>query len=343
MLNCQPMEIYKDCISRQKGSFIVLNRLTLDEYRKDAVDAIEMEKYVVFAPRGRLLSFEEIWLKPFDWSVWIIIAIICFASYLMHCIAPKTIGNNLFLLALIGLEKRKLRLSGRLEKFIAAGLLVLFYLMTCAYETKIIAYMIDTPSEPDPKTIDDLRRRNITIVLDNKAMNRSIRQFKYDMIFEENYGASLYNFKNRAYVFNYALRDVVNVNTLNADPQTGKTQFMFLNEHIFTDISFFNFYDAPLIQRRFARFQRTIFEAGLRQHWRSTVVRYLKKYRILPYLNVSSGNQQNVVESETLWLIFGFMLVMWSLAMIVFLLEITFAQVVQRWLTPKRALEDSRG
>ncbi|XP_050091107.1 uncharacterized protein LOC126574777 [Anopheles aquasalis] len=162
----------------------------------------------------------------------------------MHRIAPNTIGNNLFLLALIGLEKRKLRLSGRLEKFMAAGLLVLFYQMKCAYETKIISYMIDTPSEPDPMTIEDLRQRKIKILLDDKSVNRSIVQSKYDIMISEDDYSKVYSLQR-------------------------KYRYISLKENFFTDIMFYTFYKTHLFIKRFARFQRSTFEAGMKKHWRS--------------------------------------------------------------------------
>ncbi|XP_035774715.1 uncharacterized protein LOC118457328 [Anopheles albimanus] len=336
MLNCQVSEHLMDCIRRQKGSFIVLNRLTLSDYRKDAVDAIEMDKYVILAPRGRLLSFTEIWIKPFDWSVWIVLAIICFTSYLMHRIAPKTIGNNLFLLALIGLEKRKLRLSGRLEKFMAAGLLVLFYQMKCAYETKIIAYMIDTPSEADPTTIEDLRRRNIKIFLDDKSINRTIMQSNYDIIIDERDYNKLYSLKSIAFFANKGQAEILNVVSLTVDPETGKQRYVFLKENFFTGMLFFTFSTTHLFMERFARFQRTIFEAGLKLQWRSIVTKFFRKNRMLMLQTLLRERQENIVEAEKLWLIFMLAATMWSIAGIVFLIEIGLARGRKRWISIRK-------
>ncbi|XP_035779948.1 uncharacterized protein LOC118460061 [Anopheles albimanus] len=341
-LSCKPLEMHIACIVRQKGSFLVLNRLTLTRYNKRFVDTIEMEKYVILAPRGRLLSFAEIWLKPFDWSVWIVLAIICFVSYLLNCIAPKTIGNNLFLLALIGLEKRKLRLSGRLEKFMAAGLLVLFYQMKCAYETKLIAYMIDHPSEPNPRTIDDLRRRNIPTILDNISINQSIMQTKYDMRLEKRYGNATLDKKNIAYIVNAALSEIVNVDRLNLDPKSGKPQFVFLKDSIFTDMSFFSFNAAPVIKAKFASFQRIVFEVGLKQHWRLAAIRYVKKYQLSLYDN-SRDRLPTVVKSEKLWLIFRIVVIMWFIAGVVFLFEIGFVQARKRWLSMRKHKKKGSG
>ncbi|XP_035779950.1 uncharacterized protein LOC118460062 [Anopheles albimanus] len=337
VLICQLSEIFMDCIRRQNAAFVVLNRMALTEYNKDAVDAIEMEKYVVLAPCGRLLSFAEIWLKPFDWSVWIVLAIICFTSYLMHRIAPKTIGNNLFLLALTGLEKRKLRLSGRLEKFMAAGLLVLIFQLKCAYETKIITSMIEPPSESDPRTIDDLRRRNIKILLDANSLNQSIEHLKYVVVLEEDDHNNIVRFSNRALLINEAQAGIMDFVTLMADQETGRLQFVFLKDPVYSDMSFYVFSKTHLFIEKFAKFRRFIFEAGLKQHWRSIVVRYLRKFRQPLYNSIQREEEQiKVVESEKLWLIFMLVTIMWSISGVVFLIEIWFAQGRERWLTMKK-------
>uniref|UniRef100_A0A8W7PJV0 Uncharacterized protein n=1 Tax=Anopheles coluzzii TaxID=1518534 RepID=A0A8W7PJV0_ANOCL len=77
------------------------------------------------------------------------------------------ICNDLVLLALTGIEKRSLHTTGRFEKLLAISLIVLFFQLKSAYETKLVSYMIDVPTGPDPKTLDDLRERDLQVLVDD--------------------------------------------------------------------------------------------------------------------------------------------------------------------------------
>ncbi|KAL1397221.1 hypothetical protein pipiens_009917 [Culex pipiens pipiens] len=117
----------------------------------------------VAAPKGHRLTALEIFLVPFELEVWCtLIALLGMCcAVMMFC--PIHFENDLILHPLCGFEKKCLDKVSRMEQFVLISLIMFFFLLTNAFEAKIIALMTSIPSTPDPRTLEDLIRQNITI------------------------------------------------------------------------------------------------------------------------------------------------------------------------------------
>ncbi|XP_035781308.1 uncharacterized protein LOC118460805 [Anopheles albimanus] len=278
-------------------SYVIINSFYFLHYEEHLVDSIEFQKTGIFVPRGTKLSSGEVFLKPFSLAVWILLGIICCLSYVLHQFARNWFKNNLFLLALVGWEKRKLRLTNRWEKMLATVLLILFFQLKCAYETKIISYLIDWPLEPDPTSIQELREKNIQVLFNSKYTEVGEFENKLeDLIVDMNGG----NFDptGKAVVTAIVSPEQALVMDFNLDVGTGKLRYTLLPEVVKEHMNFFIFRTRSPFQRKFARYQRAAFEAGLIQYWKRTVIgRHQKKERLR---QIAAGRfDQRIIPNDT--------------------------------------------
>ncbi|XP_058120430.1 uncharacterized protein LOC131284935 [Anopheles ziemanni] len=264
-LICSLSEPLVNCLPRVR-SIILMPRLFYANHSTRMVDGIEMVKLAILAPRGAPISISSMVLKPFSPGVWIALLALCLLSCLGHHAVPNLLQNNLFSLALFGFEKRNLRFTGRCEKLFAVAMIILLFQLKCAYETFVISYGIERPTEPDPRTIRDLKERNIPLFINNltfdlEAFNLPLDgvQLKFGIVGELNRLSIL--------SFRYEL-ELLAVDIANFDPTNGKQRLDFLEQTFPERLAVFEFEMKSIYQHHFAKFRRTVFEAGLQQRWR---------------------------------------------------------------------------
>lgn len=117
-------------------------------------------------PRDRPLNAAELLVMPFDWQVWIEIALIFVLAEITKHVFPTQILNDPFLLVVCGLERHDLHRAGRWEKIIFLPLIILMFFVSNAFETKVVSLMISKPSIHKIKTLDDLRQSGLKIFVD---------------------------------------------------------------------------------------------------------------------------------------------------------------------------------
>uniref|UniRef100_A0A8D8FRC0 (northern house mosquito) hypothetical protein n=1 Tax=Culex pipiens TaxID=7175 RepID=A0A8D8FRC0_CULPI len=76
---------------------------------------------------------------------------------------PDLFQNDLILLPVCGFERQTLNHVSRLEKFVILPLIVVTFVMSSAYESKIIANMTSFPHVPNPRTLEDLLQAGIAV------------------------------------------------------------------------------------------------------------------------------------------------------------------------------------
>ncbi|XP_050069488.1 uncharacterized protein LOC126557676 [Anopheles maculipalpis] len=273
-LNCKPLESYVQCLNDQTDTAIFINRFMPHRYENLLVDAIEMYKYGLYVPNGRLLTIMEIFLLPFDISVWGLVGLLCATFCILHRLAPNLYQNNLILLAIFGWEKRSLHRSDRCEKLSAIALIILFFQLTCVYETIIISSMINRPIKRTPKTIQEFLNTNAKVLFDSKVLdiqpfNMNIREMD---IRSKDY--RLEDSDNAAKLGNMLSLELAAMDAMNIDQATGRPQHVVVQETLLESMAFYYFREKSIFAKRFARFRRLVFEAGLQHCWRKELKLY---------------------------------------------------------------------
>ncbi|KFB37035.1 AGAP006691-PA-like protein [Anopheles sinensis] len=192
------------------------------------VDGIEMLKLAILAPRGAPVSISSMVLRPFTTGVWIVLLVLCLLSCLGHNVIPSLFQNNLFFLALFGFDKRNLRFTGRCEKQFAISMIILLFQLKCAYETILISYVIERPTEPDPRTIRDLKERNIPLLINDLGFDMEKFDFPLDGVHLE-FGIPSELNRSAIVSFRYEL-ELLAIDVANIDLTNGKPRFGFLEQ-----------------------------------------------------------------------------------------------------------------
>uniref|UniRef100_A0A453Z3D9 Ionotropic glutamate receptor L-glutamate and glycine-binding domain-containing protein n=1 Tax=Anopheles quadriannulatus TaxID=34691 RepID=A0A453Z3D9_ANOQN len=313
-LQCNDNESISHCSSKLNNLDVLWNRNFFHRYNKFSVSCMEMEQIAIATPAGRLLTIWEIMLKPFQHSVWWLILALCLGFLLMEQLAPKMFSNSLVGLALFGFEKRQLRFTRPSEKMVAVALIVMFFLLKCGYEAKLISYITQTPREPGAQTIQDLRNRNITVYhrnFDTKPMDKLHGMLgKYEsniMLFD-----GLTVLENRV---------GLQINTMhNEATRDAEHSYKILPENVLEMLPFYTFHPKTLIRRPFQTFQYRVFEAGLPSYWRQANFKCPKFYKSITQIN--DQQTEYLMHVDNLKPLVLFFCLLWAMAIVVFMVEV---------------------
>ncbi|KXJ83791.1 hypothetical protein RP20_CCG001375 [Aedes albopictus] len=135
---------------------------TTNDHRPSAM----LYRMLVVVPRGRNLKAIEMFAVPFNLTVWIAFLALLVLSVAATQVFPNLFQNDLVLAPLCGYEQYDLNQTTRLEKTVILALVVFYFFLLNAYETKIVALMTSYPRVPDARTVDDMVRMGISINLD---------------------------------------------------------------------------------------------------------------------------------------------------------------------------------
>lgn len=114
------------------------------------------ETLVVLVPIGRQFNVIELFLAPFTTAAWITLLAVVATVELVSLAAPTVFRNDPILLVICGLERFNLHRANRREKVILLSLIIFFFLVLNAYETKIISMMTSKPLIPTVRTFQQL-------------------------------------------------------------------------------------------------------------------------------------------------------------------------------------------
>lgn len=263
----------------------------------------------VTAPKGHRLTALEIFLLPFELEVWCtLIALLGMCcAVMMFC--PIHFENDLILHPLCGFEKKCLDKVPRMEQFVLISLIMFFFLLTNAFEAKIIALMTSIPSTPDPRTLEDLIRQNITIqhaataddfFWESESLEAKI--FTYDPNDRQfqNRSEIRRNF-NRKRGFSGVLGEIkyaIN-NPDEYDFESDQSRFVILDQFALGIRIAFHFsgYRNPLVPR-LERTHRAFFEAGLLDFWDRRKIQY--SFGVMHLNRVSASLQQKIANRRDL-------------------------------------------
>ncbi|KXJ79068.1 hypothetical protein RP20_CCG002597 [Aedes albopictus] len=113
-------------------------------------------KNVFAIPVPRSLNVLEMFFWPFTLTAWIVMTMIIISLELIHLANLRLFKNNPTLLLICGFERYDLHRSSVGEKMIFLSLIIFFFVMINAYETRIISFMIEKPSIKKIETVQEL-------------------------------------------------------------------------------------------------------------------------------------------------------------------------------------------
>ncbi|EDS45798.1 conserved hypothetical protein [Culex quinquefasciatus] len=145
--------------------------------------------HVILVPRGKTLNVFELFKAPFTTEAWIVLLLIIISLEVLSFILPAQFRNDPALLLICGLERYDLHKANRWEKMILFAFIVFFFLMTNAYETKIISMMASKPTHRSIRTFEELVKAGIptkanfnhVVKLDLGLLNETLQNATEDL------------------------------------------------------------------------------------------------------------------------------------------------------------------
>ncbi|KAL9693015.1 hypothetical protein quinque_012300 [Culex quinquefasciatus] len=150
---CQPSQSNTDCISRKasnnNNSIIRLDRTVYQNSTAGYVAALTPTTLVLMVPCSGSISVVELLFKPFEKSLFYLIACISIGSAILMRRLPKLFRNNLILLPWCSFESYNLHRTGRLERFTMIGLVLLTFFIRNVFENKLVAVLSSWPLQAE--------------------------------------------------------------------------------------------------------------------------------------------------------------------------------------------------
>ncbi|XP_050078391.1 uncharacterized protein LOC126565267 [Anopheles maculipalpis] len=324
--NCGRNETLLKCCSRYPNVDFLINRFFYEEYNKYSVSCMMMEQIAIATPKGRFLTIWEILVQPFQQSVWWIMLAICLGFEVLEIVIPTMFSNSLVSLALFGFEKFQLRFTKPTEKVTASALIMLFFLMTCAYEAKLISYITETPREPGASSIRELHDRNITV----HHKNFNITHLKKLEGLLANSEKNFVVFDGLTIVDNRITLSIEMIH--NEIDGVNNIPYKILDETVFEIMAFFTFQPKSPAQKPFVKYQQRVFEVGLPLHWRKEMLRCYRHHATLIRLKAHRKLTEHLIQIDKLKPLLTFFGIQWAIEVGFFIVEV----IVGRYFTINR-------
>nr|NP_001345681.1 ionotropic receptor 149 precursor [Aedes aegypti] len=134
-----------------------------------AIHNVHPSSLVILVPQSRKYTGIEIFTKPFAWETWIALIILLSLTEVFSTVFPDLFRNDPLLLAICGLQRYNLHRATVREKLTMVFLIIFFYVIVRAYETKVISFIINKPSVEQIKDIQGLVKSGLKIKTDMRG------------------------------------------------------------------------------------------------------------------------------------------------------------------------------
>lgn len=249
----------------------------IPEIYRELFNVVPMAE-VFLVPKRRHLNVLELFAKPFSWEVWMALVIVLIAIESCALAFPRMFRNDPVMYLVCGFERGALHSTGRFERFTFLPLIVFFFLLTNAYETKIISFLTEKPALSDVKTIDQMLATGIKIKLNMQYWLKVARdpQLSPHLInstetIDQMDGVS-------AYLTDRDEAKVAIRRRENYDSQLNRPRYIILKES--RRMQLFSFWvndKSPLLEVLYYT-QKVFFESGILEHWEQKEIEGEKRY-----------------------------------------------------------------
>ncbi|KAL1376132.1 hypothetical protein pipiens_017070, partial [Culex pipiens pipiens] len=216
-------------------------------------------------PSGRSLNIAELFLKPFQFELWSLFFIGLITVKVMSIMIPNSFKNDPLFLPICGFEQYDLNRTSRMEKLVMISLIVMFFFISNAYETKIISLMSSKPRVKLVSTLQSILDSGTTV----KSEYHLSQMFP---MFETLYDTSNINEDQldgtSVYLVNGDVGLLLVQRMINWDYESNQPRYRIMEERFAMGVGF---YPIPLRSpaRPHYRFVlKALFEAGILIRWR---------------------------------------------------------------------------
>lgn len=155
------------------GAEIVTFLFSMTKYNADSYRWIfekNPDSMVLMIPKGKPFNVLEMFLKPFTVEAWIALLILLCSMELVQFKWPTIFKNDPILLLVCGLERCSLHYANRRERLIFLPLILIFFLMSNAYESKLLSFMTQKPSHANFETLRQVLDSELKIKFNHFAI-----------------------------------------------------------------------------------------------------------------------------------------------------------------------------
>nr|NP_001345272.1 ionotropic receptor 132 precursor [Aedes aegypti] len=225
---------------------------------------------VIIVPRPRNVNVWEMFIRPFTMEAWIFLAILLVAIELIHFKLPYIFKNEPILLVLCGFERYNLHHASTKEKVIFLAMILYFFLMLNAYETRIISTMTDKPSLKELKSLQEFSKAGMKLIIGTNGQDAlkndsRLRGVEFD---ESDITSSKLDGINAIYGKKFDLEHTMRM-PYNYDFSKQRSRYYTIPETIMMEIGMYMTGRRSGLLELFYRSERMLFEAGLLKKWES--------------------------------------------------------------------------
>lgn len=257
-----------------------------DEHESAYIEVPIPFENVFLAPSGRSLNIAELFLRPFDFKLWILLFVGMVTIKILSTLIPNNFKNDPLFLPICGFEQYDLNQTSRTEKSVMILLIAIFFFISNAYETKIIALMSNKPRVNLVSSLQSILDSGTTVKTEYHIAKRfPMFETLYDTsnIHEEQLdGASVY-------FVNGDVGSLLVQRTLNWDYESNQPRYRIMEERFAMGVAF---YPIPLRSptRPHIRFVlKALFESGILMRWRHQYIA-LSNSKRLPLIKPGGVN-----------------------------------------------------
>ncbi|EDS28182.1 conserved hypothetical protein [Culex quinquefasciatus] len=126
------------------------------------------EDLVILVPRFPINTF-QLFTMPFLWPVWVTLLLLLGSLEVIKFLFPVRFKNDPVLLIVCGYERYNLHKASILEKSVLISFVFLMFLMTRAYETKILSFMVSKPATQEIRSFQDMAQSGVKLKYNPKV------------------------------------------------------------------------------------------------------------------------------------------------------------------------------
>ncbi|KAL1399861.1 hypothetical protein pipiens_007893 [Culex pipiens pipiens] len=266
---CQLPEITKLSLDATQCPFdIYADQVSLrNKYQNHLVAAPISTNDVFLVPRGRSLNVVELFVKPFRPEVWILLLTGLILVKIASFILAGGFQNDVLLLPICGFERFDLNQANRTEKTVIFSLIVFFFFVSNAYESKFMSLMTNRPPAYEISTLEDILNMELTVKA-SKQRAEFLPGYKFRYIFAEDVNATEDRLDGvSVYLTNVMRAEVALLRPENWDFDSNQPRYKMLNQRLGLQLSFYLLTVRSLVKPALYHVQRMLFEGGILQLW----------------------------------------------------------------------------
>nr|NP_001345554.1 ionotropic receptor 118 [Aedes aegypti] len=333
VVNCVDIDELQECKKRRywvdnRATDICLDFVTLLDYDPYYLDFVQPFVKKIIIPRGKSLDVLELFMEPFQGSVWITIVMLMILCNFVMFLMPNLIRENPFLFAVCGISTYNGKYN-RYELILITSISVLFFFLLSAYETKFISFLINAPHKGTPHQLEQLMKIGMKVNTNTKDLDK-LTDSRFNSIFQYHVTTTENKTLDRINGYLYEESDayIAMSEQENWDKRTGSSYYVLMKDSLklMVGFNFFSYRNPLLPKFRFT--QRAFIESGLWKRWlEEIIVVHQQGFLTGQTLKADYGTGRSTLNMEDLFPAWVALFMGLGVTIIVFSLEILCSRV----------------